>query len=847
MVGHDSTVEETLSALDGRSTGLASEEAARRLTSHGPNRLVDTSGRAPLTILLAQFRSPLILVLLLAAALSAAIGNAIDALLIAIIVGANGVFGFAQDYRAEQSLLALRELAAPDAVVRRDGAVTQIAASDVVPGDVLLLAQGDAVTADARLIAAQALACDEAALTGESLPVEKSTAALPAATPLAERSNMVYRGTTVTRGRAEAVVVATGMETEVGQIAGSLATAVEPQTPLQRDLDELGRRLGLGILLVSSLLAPLLVVLAGTGLVQAGLTAVSLAVAAIPEGLPAVVTLTLALGVRRMAGESALVRSLLAVEALGTVDVICTDKTGTVTEGEMTVSRVWVPDRVVDLSEPAVTDSQLTQLFEIGVVCNDATETVGDPTEQALLAAAQWYGLDPDAVREAHPRVDEQPFSAETQQMMTVHDDVAFVKGAPRMVLDRASHVRTEAGIVTLDEPMRARILEQTEAFAAQALRVLAFAARTNDGPLVFVGLQGMLDPPRAEVSAAVADCQRAGIDVKLVTGDNRTTATVIAKQIGLRGATLDGTELDALSDEALAERIDDVAVFARATPTHKVRILEALQARGHVVAMTGDGVNDAPALKRADVGVAMGIRGTDVAAQSSDIVLLDDNFATIRTAIRNGRAVFDNIWKFVAYLLSANFAEVVLVFVASLAGYLILPAVQLLWINLLTDGLPALALGVDEPGEDVMDRTPRASATGIVDRPLLGFLGGAGLAAALVMLALMVVVLDGAPTVTPYALTMVFTGFVLLEFVKLFVVRWLRETPFVNLWLFLAVAGSLLAQLAVVYSPLRTYFGTVRLTIADWRLLAVTVAGGGVLFVLVALLVKRFDARTHS
>ncbi|WP_338728856.1 cation-translocating P-type ATPase [Haladaptatus sp. DJG-WS-42] len=844
MVGHDATVEATLDSVGSQPDGLSSDEAARRLLAHGENDLIDTEGRRPLSILVAQFSSLLIGVLVVAALLSAAVGHAIDALLIGIIVAANGAFGFVQDYRAEQSLLALRKLATPNATVRRDGRERNIPATDVVPGDMLILTQGSAVMADARLSSVQSLECDEAPLTGESLPVGKSVAPVSPDTPLAERTNMVYRGTTVTRGRGEAVVVATGMDTEMGEIAGALAAATAPLTPLQRDLAALGKSLGIGILFVSALLAPILVVLAGTDAVQAALAAVSLAVAAIPEGLPAVVTLTLALGVRRMAAEHALVRALPAVEALGTVDIICTDKTGTVTEGEMVVSQVWVPDRVYSLADDPSEDDRLRRLFEIGVVCNDATDDVGDPTEQALLGSARWYGLDPDAVRDAHPRVSERPFSAETQQMMTVHDDVAFVKGAPRPVLDHCSHVHTEAGVVPLTDDLRAQIREQTDAFAAAALRVLGFAYNTTNDPdesLIFVGLQGLLDPPRPEVATAIAECHRAGIDVKLITGDNRVTASVIAAHIGLSGATLDGTELDAMDDDELTARLSGTTVFARATPAHKVRILEALQAQGHVVAMTGDGVNDAPALKRADVGVAMGIRGTDVAAQSSDIVLLDDNFATIRTAIRNGRAVFDNIWKFVAYLLSANFAEVLLVFIASLAGYLILPAVQLLWINLLTDGLPALALGVDSTGDDVMDRQPRARATGILDRELLGFVGGAGVAAALVMLGLMVVVLDGAPTVTPYALTMVFTGFVLLEFVKLFVVRWLRGTPVINWWLFLAVAGSLALQLAVVYTPLRTYFGTVPLSLGDWGLLGIGMVTGGLLFVLVARIVRQF------
>ena len=862
---------------DQRSTteGLSTTEAERRRSEYGPNEIARDGGRTPLGIFLAQFDSVLIWVLLVAAALSVWAGHAVDAVLIAVIVVANGVFGFVQDYRAEQSLESLRELTAPTARVRRDSETVEVEATELVPGDVVELAGGDVVPADGRLLETTGLEVDEAALTGESLPVEKSVEPVESETPLAERTSMVYKGTNVTRGSGVAVVTATGGKTEVGGIASQLAGAEETDTPLQAELDRLGRTLGVGVVVLAALVVPLLW-LRGTALLQTGLTAVSLAVAAVPEGLPAVVTLTLALGVRRMADENALVRRLPAVEALGSVDVVCTDKTGTLTEGRMAVSRAWVHDDVVDVAAVAGRDGEsraggeetesraderagsranggdaavdvessgsgerFDLLLRAGALCNDATADEGGPTERALVAAAADCGVDVAALREAEPRTDEVPFSSERKWMGTVHGERAYVKGAPEVVLSMASQVLTDDGPVELTDEQRERTRDRVGTFADDALRVLAVgyvdvseteASDRDDaieGEVVFVGLVGLIDPPRAEVAEAVATTRRAGIDVKMVTGDNVRTAAAIADALGMGGDVMEGREVERLDGDELRERVEDVTVFARTSPEHKVRILQALQAEGHVVAMTGDGVNDAPALKNADVGVAMGERGTDVAKQASDVVLLDDNYATIARAVRRGRAIFDNVWKFVAYLLSANVAEVAIVFLASLAGYLVLPAVQLLWINLLTDGLPALALGADPESGDVMERQPRDSGRGIVDRPMAGLIGGTGLVTTAVMLALMFVTLAGASTITPYAMTMVFTGFVLLEFGKLYVIRWLRETPTLsNRWLAGAVTLSLALQLAVLYTPLSTYFDTVPLAVEDWLLL------GGVLAV---------------
>ncbi|MFA9515925.1 calcium-translocating P-type ATPase, PMCA-type [Halopenitus sp. H-Gu1] len=844
---HSQAAESVLKATDTTAEGLSSEEAQERLAEHGENEITRVSERTARDILLAQFDSVLIWVLLAAAMLSIWVGHSIDAILILIIIVANGAFGFLQDYRAERSLEALRELTSPTATVRRDGSTVEIDSIELVPGDVVELKSGDVVPADGRLLEETDLEIDEAALTGESEPVSKSVAAVDPDAPIAERESMVYKGTNVTRGSAVAVITTTGMDTEVGAIARELAATEETRTPLQQELDELGRRLGTGILLVAAFVVPLLL-LRETPLIQAGLTAISLAVAAIPEGLPAVVTLTLALGVRTMADENALVRRLPAVEALGSVDVICTDKTGTLTEGRMTASRAWIADTVIDLDETGaeLPNDRAELLLRAGALCNDATLEEGDPTEQALVKAADDHGFDVEALRDQQPRTDEIPFSSERKWMGTIHDDVGYVKGAPDVVLSKSTRVLTDEGPTDLTSATAERIREQVDSFADDALRVLAVAYAEDpediEEELVFVGLVGMIDPPREEIADALAATEHAGIDVKMVTGDNVRTAGAIAASIGMGRTVMEGHEIEELDDETLSERVEAVDVFARASPDHKVRILRALKQKGHVVAMTGDGVNDAPALKNADIGVAMGIRGTDVAKQASDMVLLDDNYATIERAVERGRAIFDNVWKFVAYLLSANVAEVAIVFIASLFGYLILPAVQLLWINLLTDGLPALALGADPRSGDVMDRPPRDPDRGIIDRHMLGFIGGAGTISTVIALGLMFYVLGGAADITPYVMTMVFTLFVVLEFEKLYVIRWFRDTPtFSNPWLALAVGSSMGLQLAVLYTPLNEYFGTVPLGIADWSIIGIVLLVALPAYLAVVVTIKRY------
>ena len=868
---HALPADKVLDRVDSHPEGLPSEEAQQRRTEYGENTIARASGRSALAIFLDQFDSVLIWVLLAAAGLSIWAGHTVDAVLISIIVVANGVFGFAQEYRAERSLESLRELAAPTATVRRDGEQHTVDATALVPGDVVVLRSGNVVPADGRLLETSGLETDEAALTGESTPVSKSAEPVDAETPLAERTSMVYKGTTITRGTATAVVTETGMSTAVGEIAHALASTKETRTPLQEELDALGRTLGVGVVLLSIVVAPVLVV-RGTEAVQAALTAVSLAVAAVPEGLPAVVTLTLAVGVRGMSAENALIRRLPAVEALGSVDVICTDKTGTLTRGQMTVSRLWVNDAVIDVDtahegsgavdnidttrdEGGAVESELEPpverddlLVQIGVLCNDSTLEDGDPTEQALLELADRRDVDIGALRAEQPRTGSIPFTSDRKWMGTVHDDIGYVKGAPEVVIENCDRILTADGPEPLTAEARERIEAMVRAFADDALRVLAMAYREStavddlDGGLVFVGLTGMIDPPREAVEPAIAATTRAGIAVKMVTGDNIRTARAIADSVGIGTEVLAGREIERMDDETLRHRVESVDVFARTSPDHKVRILEALQSWDHDVAMTGDGVNDAPALKNADVGVAMGVRGTDVAKQAADIVLLDDNYATMERAVERGRAIFDNIWKFVAYLLTANVAEVAIVFIASLYGYLILPAVQLLWINLLTDGLPALALGVDPQSGEVMAQPPRESDQGIIGREMLGLIGGIGAVTTSALLVLMSVTLGGAPETTPYAMTMVFTSFVFLEFVGLYVIRWLRQTPTLsNPWLMVAVLVSAGLQLAVVYTPLNRYFGTVPLTVTDWGIIGLVLAVCLPAYMAVAVLASRF------
>ncbi|KAB1196849.1 MULTISPECIES: cation-transporting P-type ATPase [Haloferax] len=854
---HAFEAETVLARFDVTTDGLDSDEAAHRLSEYGPNELAEEDGVSPLSLFVSQFTGPLVLLLFVAAALSLAVGllpgrepGYTDAALIFLIVVGNGIFGFIQDYRAEKALEALREMAMPDATVRRDGTVRRIPTDEVVPGDVLVLDAGDAVPADARILSAADCRSDESTLSGESVPVGKGPAPVDSTAPLADRRSVLHAGTTVVRGRAEAVVVATAMDTELGNIADQLGQARERETPFEREVERLGRRIGIGIVGLILVIATVQLFFTATDPVVVLLVAVTLAVAAVPEGLPAVVTLTLALGSRTLLERNALVRNLAVVESLGAVDFIVTDKTGTLTENRMTVTRGWLPGgHTVDLDTDTLDpDPALSALLTCGTICNDASELDdgghrGDPTEVALVNVAKTAGVDsdPDRLREV-------PFTSERKLMSVVVESFgapgpgpfSLVKGGPEVVVERCDRILVDGEIETLDESHRRAIEEATADFATDALRVLGFAYAPEvdlsaddeslESELVFLGLQGMTDPPRDGVAEAVADCHAAGIQVTMATGDTPLTARAIAEDVGIDSeSVVTGAEVAEMSEDRLHRVVKETRVFARVAPEHKVRILRALQDLGYTVAMTGDGVNDAPALGNADVGIAMGERGTQVAQGASDVVLRDDNFVTIRDAIAEGRGIFDNIRKFVNYLLSANTGEVFVVFLGTLLGAVFFPdvfssstalvitPVALLWLNLVTDGFPALALGVDPKSGDVMQRAPRPQREGILDARTVASIVGIGVALTATGLGVFFYALaESADLVV--AQTVLFTFLVTAELVRTQSVRLrYRLSVLSNPWLLAAVGLSLALHLVLLYTPLAALFGVVPLGLREW------------------------------
>ena len=851
-----------------QASGLSTAEAARRLATHGANRLAETPPRPVWRKFLDQFRSLLVLILLAAAVLAALVGELKDALVIFVVVLLNATLGFVQEHRAENALAALRQMLAPSARVRRDGVLQQVAASDLVPGDILLLEAGDRISADARVLLASSAEVAEAALTGESQAVSKATNPVHRKSALAERRSMVFMNTVVTRGRLEVLVVATGMATEMGRLAGLLAQAVEKSTPLQVQLDALGKRLALiaGVVVGIMFLAGLA---RGDDLARTAMTAIALAVAAIPEGLPAVVTLTLALGMARMARRNAIVKRLGAVETLGCTTVICSDKTGTLTHNEMTARALVVAGRQLAVSGEgyAATGAlsthdgsplpALDQTLMPAVLCADARldsgELVGDPTEGALLALAAKAGMNVDELRTAHPRLAEIPFDSAVKFMATAHaegDQVRlWFKGAPDVLLARSQRWATNGVSTALDDAARTTLQRSNAELAGKAMRVLALATRTVPAAefdpsgdlmpwaqdLTLLALVGIIDPPRAEAKLAIATCKEAGIAVKMITGDHPLTAAAIARELGLVGEAHEGRELDGLDDAALAAMIERSAVFARVAPEHKMRIVAALQAQGHVVAMTGDGVNDAPALKTADIGIAMGITGTEVSKEAATLVLADDNFATIVRAVEEGRTIYDNIVKFVRFQLATNIGAILTVLGASLAG-LATPftAIQILWVNLIMDGPPAMTLGVEPPRPGLMQQTPRPASAAILSLARLWRLGLYGLTMAAGTLAVYAHTLSTGNSPTQ-ATTLAFTTFVLFQWFNIFNARSEFESAlnrqfFTNgkLWIALA-AVAVLQVLAVHWGPAQTIFDTTALTAHQW-LLAITVASSTLL-----------------
>jgi P-type Ca2+ transporter type 2C len=897
MNPHREPVDQVLAALevDAR-RGLSAEEARARLEKHGKNELLAETPAPAWKKFLAQFRDALVIMLLIAAAISAGLwvyeresALPYEAIVIFAVVLLNAFMGYVQEARAEQAVAALRNMSAARAEVIRDGARTHVAASEVVPGDIIVVDEGDAVPADARLIQASALQTAEASLTGESLPVSKDTDPISEDVGLGDRLNMLFSGTSVTYGRGTAVVVATGMATQMGVIAGALKGAPAQTTPLQKELDRVGKRLGLMVVIIAVMMIGTIIVVEKvhdlSALFDVLLLGVALAVAAVPEGLPAVVTVVLSIGVQRMAKRNAIVRRLAAVEALGSANVIASDKTGTLTRNEMTVRRVvtasgtvrfegtgYKPEGEISREGGGPIEGalrpELRRVLSVADRANDAVlqesegrwTVQGDPTEGALVVAARKAGLDGHDLEARFERVGEVPFSSERKLMSTVHSDteqrglLVFTKGAPEVLLARCSHELVGEEAKRVDDSRRAEIAERNEALARDGLRTLAVAYRSLppdamqldevdervEHDLVFAGLIGMIDPPRAEAQEAVARAKGAGIRPIMITGDHPVTAAVIAAELGIAddGRAVTGAEIEKLSDEALSQMVKEISVYARVNPEHKLRIVKALRGAGAIVAMTGDGVNDAPALKTADIGIAMGITGTDVSKEVADIVLADDNFASIVAAIEEGRAVFANIRKFLRYLLSSNIGEVMTMFFGVLFaktiglptadGSVVLPllATQLLWINLVTDGAPALALGVDPPDDDMMNAPPRPSGETVITRRMwLGivFVGAVTAAATLLVLdaSLPGGLIEGAGDMR-YAQTMAFTTLVFSSLFTIFTARSDERTAFrgmfSNPWLWGALVLSATLQVAVVYVPfLQRAFGTVGLSMTDW------------------------------
>ena len=855
---HTLCVDAVMSSLHCPAQGLPEIEVERRLARYGPNELEAAHRVSPWAVLLGQFKNVLIVILLIATAISAFVGHGVEAIAIAVIVLFAVVLGFAQEYRAERAIEALRRMAAPTVTVIRGGHEIRIPARELVPGDLILLHAGDKVAADARLIESVNLQVEEAALTGESVAVAKNTEPLNGEDlALGDRDNMVFAGTIATYGRGRAVVVGTGMNTQFGRIARMLQSVESGRTPLQRNLDKVGRVLALVAAVVVAVIVAM-GLLRGQPLLEMFIFGIALAVAVVPEALPAVVTVSLAIGVQRMAKRNALVRRLPSVETLGSTSVICSDKTGTLTKDEMTARTLYTAERTLAISgsgyapegelsvngsvvEPSTQELEL--LRAAALVCDarlvrddahGAWQIKGDPTEGALVVAAAKAGLNKDDLDLQFPRIGEIPFTSETKRMTTLHatqnGQVAYAKGAPETILNSCLRHLTAEGDVVLAEADRASILEKVRQMAGDALRVLAVATKADatlgdaERDMTFLGLVGMIDPPRPEAKAAIERCGRAGISVVMITGDHPLTAQAVARELGLlkAGRAITGAELEEMSDEQLEGEAETIEVYSRVSPAHKLRVVTALQKRGHIVAMTGDGVNDAPSLKKADIGIAMGITGTDVSKEAAAMTLTDDNFASIVSAVEEGRGIFENIKKYLMYLLSSNAGEIGLMAGAVIAGLpLPLTAVQILYVNLASDGLPALALAVDPPEDDLMERPPRNPGTGVFTRPVVILMTIGGLWSTAVNLSVFIWALHSGRGVAE-AMAVTFISLVLIQFVKAYNFRSDRRSilhrPFANKWLNVAIFWEVgLLLFIVLFPPMHAIFGTYALSQSDW------------------------------
>jgi Ca2+-transporting ATPase len=850
--------------------GLTSKEVDARIRQFGYNELEEAEKPNMFLLFLEQFKDFMVLVLLAATLVSGLLGEYIDAIAIIAIVIINGFLGFFQERKAEKSLEALKELSAPQVIVMRDANWIKIASKELVVGDIVKFTSGDRISADIRIVETSSLEIEESALTGESVPAQKRTEPISGMNiGLGDQENMAFMGTMVTRGSGVGVVVATGMKTAMGQIADLLQSAETMVTPLQRKLEQLGKIL-ITVALGLTAIVVLLGVLQGHDVYSMFLAGVSLAVAAIPEGLPAIVTVALSLGVQRMIKNNAIVRKLPAVETLGCASVICSDKTGTMTQNKMTVTHLWTGgetwhvtgtgyepsgrfydgENVMNPSE----NKSLQQLLTFGLLCNNAEIKQkkkdyvldGDPTEGALVVSAMKAGLSKKLLNEQFTIEKEFPFDSRRKMMSVIVRDsngkrFVVTKGAPDVLIQNSESILWEQKQQFLSNRLKEEVEGAIENLGQQALRTIAVAFKSlgpsqniyneseAESNLIFIGLQGMIDPPRPEVKQAVKECKEAGIKTVMITGDHIVTAKAIAKQLGIlpeSGKVVQGSELSDLTDDELESIVDDVYVFARVSPEHKLKIVKALQKNGHIVAMTGDGVNDAPAIKASDIGIAMGITGTDVAKEASSLILLDDNFATIKAAIKEGRNIYENIRKFIRYLLASNVGEIlVMLFAMLLALPLPLVPIQILWVNLVTDGLPAMALGLDQAEDDVMRRAPRSPKEGIFARKLGWKIITRGFLIGIVTLAAFMIVYNRQPDDLMYAQTIAFATLVMAQLIHVFDCRSERSVfhrnPFENIFLVFAVISSILLMLVVIYyPPLQPIFHTTAIALRDWLLI---------------------------
>lgn len=824
---HNLEIKEVLRLKNSSLRGLNQNEAESRIAEFGYNELKKEKSFSLVKLFLNQFNDLLIFILIAATIISFIVGELIDAYVIIAILILNAIFGFAQEYKAEKSIELLRKLSSLRAKVIRNNELIEIDSKEVVPGDIVVLEEGDKVPADVRLTETVSMHIDEAILTGESVPTRKKLGVLQEKLQIGDMANMAFSGTLVTQGHGRGIVVETGQKTQLGRIATLVQKVEKEITPLQKKLKEVAKVLGISTLVIAAIIFGL-GILRQEEVLSMLLTAIALAVAAVPEGLPAVVTIALAIGVKKLIKKKALIKKLKSIETLGSTTVICSDKTGTLTRNEMTVKKLYVDNVFVDVTGTGYNDKgeflyqnkkinpkSFKRLLEIAITCNNASDKIGDPTEKALYYLARKANVD------RLERTDEIPFSSDKKFMATFHEGFSYYKGAPEVILNMSTHIDITGRVKLLTSSDKDSILKANEELANNALRVLAIAYKIKE-KFIFVGLTAMIDPPRKEVKEAIALCKQAGIRPIMITGDHHLTALAIGKKIGLSGKAITGLELDEFGEKELRNIVKEHDIFARLSSEHKLKILEALQDNGEVVAMTGDGVNDAPAVKKADIGISMAVKGTDVTRDASDMVLTDDNFSSIVSAVGEGRIVYDNIKKFVKFLLGANLSEVLIIFIALVIGLpLPLVAIQLLWLNLITDSFPALALGVS-PGEPgIMKRKPRDPKESFF-KDIKGFIIIAGVVGTIIVLAMFYYFYVNLDAGIDKARTIALTTLIVSEFILVFSCQ--SERPFRNLfgnkWLILAVSFAMVLHITLIYTPLSNYFHLVEISLKEWGLI---------------------------